>query len=304
MIKRTIEISSQPVHVYTELDQLHLRRHEPEVGLVARVPCEDIGLVVVDQPQATISLGALSRLMDFGAAVVVCGRNHLPTGMLLPLSAHTEVVARLHKQIAVSKPTRKRLWRQLVVAKIQAQARNLAKDDPARRRLEELATTVKPGDPTNVEAQAAKVYWAAWLGLHAPFHRDTDAPDPVNAMLNYAYAVLRAAIGRALVASGLHPALGLHHGNRSNAFCLADDLLEPLRPLADRAVRALHRRGQTQLDRDAKRELLGLLAAPVHLEGQTGPLLVCLHRTTASLVACYEGQADRLLIPTWSEEEP
>jgi CRISPR-associated protein Cas1 len=271
--------------------------------------------LVVDQPQTTFSLGALSRLMDFGAAVVVCGRNHLPSGLLLPLSMHTEVVWRLDSQIHVSKPTCKQLWKQLVVAKIEAQAGNVEADAPARRRLLELAKSVKSGDSSNLEAQAAKVYWSAWLaGLPLPpgaegqgeavrFHRDVDGKDPVNAMLNYGYAVVRAAIGRALVAAGLHPALGLHHSNRSNAFCLADDLLEPLRPLVDRIVRELHQQGRDQLDRGAKAALLSVLTTTVRIADQAGPLLVALHRLVASLVDCYEGRATRLLIPRCSEEE-
>jgi CRISPR-associated protein Cas1 len=303
VIKRTIEISTEPVHVYTELDQLHLRRQEPAEGLLAKVPCEDIGLLVVDQPQATFSLGALSRLMEFGAAVIVCGRNHLPSGLLLPLTTHTEVVWRLNEQIAVSKPTCKRLWKQLIVAKIEAQAANLPADDPNRRRLLQLTGTVKSGDTTNVEAHAAKVYWSSWLGSNASFHRDPKGTDSVNAMLNYGYTVMRAALGRALVASGLHPALGLHHCNRGNAFCLADDLLEPLRPLVDREVRDLHRHCQGELNRTTKQALLSLLTTTVTVADQSGPLLVALHRTIASLVDCYEGRETRLLIPRWSQEE-
>jgi CRISPR-associated protein Cas1 len=225
------------------------------------------------------------------------------------------VVWRLDSQINVSKPTCKQLWKQLVVAKIEGQAGNVPADSPARRRLLELAKSVKSGDSSNHEAQAAKVYWSTWLsnlplpprgegrGEGVRFHRDVDGKDAINAMLNYGYAVVRAAVGRALVAAGLHPALGLHHSNRSNAFCLADDLLEPLRPLVDRSVRELHQQGSDQLDRGAKAALLSVLTTTVRIAGQAGPLLVALHRMVASLVDCYEARETRLLIPRWSEEE-
>ncbi len=304
MIKRTIEISREPLHLAVKLDQLQLWRPAPESGLVASIPCEDIGFVVVDNPGATYSHAALARLVDFGAVVVLCDDKHLPSGLLLPLSDHTEVVWRLREQIALRKPVRKQLWRQIVVAKIRAQAANLPQDSPARRRLLALAREVKSGDATNIEAYAAKLYWSAWLCPETPFHRDPDSSEGVNAMLNYGYAVVRAAVARALVSAGLHPALGLHHRNRGNAFCLADDMLEPLRPLVERAVRALSRAGQTALDPACKRELLSLLTATVRVGDQTGPLMVGLHRTMASLVRCIQGQEKRLLLPIFVELTP
>jgi CRISPR-associated protein Cas1 len=297
MIKRTIEISLQSFHLAVELDQLRLYRHEPESGLASSIPCEDIGLVVVDHPAATYSHAALAKLIEFGAAVVICGRNHLPAGMMLPLGGHSEGVARLQEQIHASRPLLKRLWKQVVQAKVRNQAANLAPETPASRRLLVLATEVKAGDPTNVEAQAAKIYWAAWLGPDSGFHRDTDGGDPVNIQLNYGYAIGRAAIGRAVVAAGLHPALGIHHSNRANAFCLADDLLEPLRPMVDRIVRELHQAGQDGLNRDTKTKLLGLLTATARVGGHTGPLMVGLHRMAASLVDCYQGREKQLLLP-------
>jgi CRISPR-associated protein Cas1 len=297
VIKRTIEISQESLHLAVELDQLKLYRHEPESGLASSIPCEDIGLLVVDHPQATYSHAALARLVDFGAAVVICGRNHLPSGLLLPLGNHSEGVARLQEQIHAPQPLLKSLWKQIVRAKVRNQAANLPPDTAARRRLLVLAAEVKSGDPTNIEAQAAKIYWGTWLGEENGFHRDVDGGDSVNAFLNYAYAILRAAVGRALVAAGLHPALGIHHCNRANAFCLADDLLEPLRPLADRAVRDLHQAGASELNRQTKTPLLGLVTATVRVGGQSGPLMVGLHRMAASLVDCYAGREKRLHLP-------
>lgn len=299
MIKRTLEVSQEALHLSVKLDQLQLTRRGAPGKMVASVPCEDIGLVVVDHPGATFTQAALSRLVEFGAAVMVCGPNHLPSGLLLPLSTNHEVVWRIHDQIAAPKPLGKRLWRQIVVAKIRNQAQNLVAATAAHRRLLTLAGEVKSGDPTNTEAQAAKVYWSAWLGEGSPFHRDPDGTDALNGLLNYGYAVLRAAVGRALVSAGLHPALGLHHCNRANAFCLADDLLEPLHPLVDREVRTLYGCGQTELNRAAKGALLGLLTRTVRTGDRTGPLMVALHRAAASLAKCFQERAQTLLLPEY-----
>ncbi len=304
MIKRTIEISRESLHLAVELDQLKLYRHEPESGLASTIPCEDIGLVIVDHPAATYSHAALARLVEFGATVVICGRNHLPAGMLLPLSTNTEVVSRLRDQIRATRPLQKHLWKQIVRAKVRNQALNLSPDSVPRRRLAHLLTEVKSGDPTNIEAQAAKIYWGAWLGEDSDFRRELDGGDPVNAMLNYGYAIVRAGVARALVSAGLHPALGIQHSNRSNAFCLADDLLEPLRPMVDREVRRLHRDGCTQIDRGVKAMLLGLLTTTVRFGSFEGPLMVGLHRMAASLVDCYQRREKRLLLPSQPSEEP
>lgn len=300
MIKRTIEISREAAHLSVELDQLLIQQKGEERQPPARIPCEDIGIVMVDHHQTTYSHAALARLMEFGAAVVICGRDHLPVGLLLPMATHTELVPRLTEQIAAGKPLLKQLWRQIVQAKIRAQARNLPADSPVKAKLLTLASEVKSGDTSNVEAQAAKVYWSAWLGPGNPFRRDADG-DGLNAMLNYGYAILRAAIGRTLVAAGLNPALGLHHANRSNAFCLADDLVEPLRPLVDAKVRDLKEWGMEKLDQGAKAHLLGLLTATVQVGESTGPLMVGLHRTAASLVRCLTKESDRLDLPVLAE---
>ena len=302
MIKRTIEISQEAVHLAIELDQLRLLRQKPAQGLLASIPCEDIGMLVVDNPHTTFSQTALVRLIENGAAVVVCGRNHLPAGLLLPLSDHTEVVWRLHDQIAVPRPLRKRLWKQLIIAKIRGQAANLPSAARFRQRLLKLTREVKSGDSANIEAQAAKLYWAEWLGEGSDFHRDPSGADYLNAMLNYGYAVVRAAVARALVSAGLHPALGLMHRNRSNSFCLADDLLEPFRPMVDRAVRGLHHEGKRELNRDSKKELLALLTSTVRVKDQSGPFMVALHHFAASLVRCFQGTEEKLDIPDWREQ--
>jgi CRISP-associated protein Cas1 len=304
VIKRTLEISREPAHLSVRNEQLVLRRDGQTVG---SVPCEDIGVVLVDHPQTTYTHGALAKLAESDAAVVICGRDHLPAAILLPMADHSQVVWRLDAQLKVSRPLRKNLWKQIVVAKIQAQASNLAADLPAHRKLFALAREVRSGDPKNLEAQAAKIYWANWLAtsdLQAldseRFRRDPDATG-LNSFLNYGYAVVRAALARAIVAAGLLPSLGIHHRNRSNPFCLADDLIEPLRPLVDDRVRELARQGYDELNQPAKAAILEILADRVTIgdgDENTGPLMVQLHRYVASLVRCYTGNARKLSIPT------
>lgn len=299
--KRTLEISREPAHLSVRNEQLVLKRDGQTVG---QVPCEDIGVVLVDHPQTTYTHAALAKLAESDAAVVICGRDHLPAAILLPMVDHSQVVWRLDAQLSISRPLRKQLWRQLVVAKVEAQARNISEALPAHRKLQALAREVRSGDPTNIEAQAARVYWANWLWQMAEeetpaFRRDPDLPG-LNSFLNYGYAVLRAAIARAIVAAGLLPSVGLHHCNRSNAFCLADDLIEPLRPLVDDRVRELHRQGYEELNQPAKAALLEILTARISLgsgEENIGPLMVQLHRYVASLVRCFTGDAKELAIP-------
>jgi CRISPR-associated protein Cas1 len=309
LIKRTLEISREPANLSVRDEQLVLKRDGEVVGTV---PCEDIGIILVDHPQTTYTHGALAKLAESDAAVVICGRDHLPAAILLPMADHSQVVWRLDAQLKVGRPLRKQLWKQLVVAKIEAQARNLPHDLPARRKLLALAREVRSGDPTNIEAQAAKVYWANWLATPnieeleiERFRRDPEGAG-VNCFLNYGYAVVRAAVARAIVAAGLLPSLGIHHRNRSNPFCLADDLIEPLRPLVDDRVRELHRQGYDELNQPAKAAILEILADRVAIgdgEENTGPLMVQLHRYVASLVRCYSSESRELQIPISREGE-
>jgi CRISPR-associated protein Cas1 len=300
LIKRTLEISREPAHLAVRNQQLVLKRDGQVVGTI---PCEDIGLVMVDHPQTTYTHSALAQLAESDAAVVLCGADHLPVAMLLPLADHSQVVWRLRDQLGVSKPLQKQLWSQLVIAKVEAQARNLAEGSSPQKKLFALAKEVRSGDPTNIEAQAAKIYWANWLNDASaeeldsePFRRDP-ALAGLNSFLNYGYAVLRACIARAIVAAGLQPSLGIHHRNRSNAFCLADDLIEPFRPLIDDRVREMYRQGYDELKQEAKAELLNILTMPMQLGEQTGPLMVMFSRLTASLVRCFTGESKKLEIP-------
>lgn len=327
MIKRTIEISQNPAHLTVKLDQLLVQPHDQPKESYRSIPCEDIGVVLVDHQQTTYTHAALAKLVEFDAVVIICGRDHLPAGILLPLSDHTRVVWRIHDQLSISKPLQKQLWRQIVQAKVRAQAMNLLAELPQHRRLLAMIDEVRSGDASNIEAQAAKIYWSAWLArpgqpklfnsgdgsdelvARSTFRRNPDGDDPLNSMLNYGYAVVRAAIARTLVAAGLLPVLGLHHCQRSNAFCLADDLVEPLRPIVDRRVRELYvDHGRRELNQATKAGLLEVLTGVVRVDDQSngssvgsvpasGPLMVALHRMVGSLVRCYEGAAKELVIP-------
>ncbi len=322
MIKRTVEISAEPSHLTVRDAQLLIVRRNPAAVAASRtvtaasiagsVPLEDLGFVMVDQRDTSFSLAALSGMAENGAAVCVCGPNHLPIGLLLPLADRHETVWRIKDQIAIRKPTKKRLWRQIIRAKILAQSRNLPESSLASQKLNALRQSVRSGDPSNIEAEAARIYWEHWLGEGAPFRRISDHSRtglPPNNLLDYGYAVLRAAVARAIVSAGLLPALGIHHDSRSNSFCLADDLVEPLRPIVDRQVRDLFLSGVDTLSRQSKEALLSLLAVCVETPSatdprrpQTGPLMVSLHRYVASFVECIPVMQprQRLAIPTVS----
>lgn len=292
MIKRTLEISQGPARLSVKNRQLLIRREDHIAG---QIPIEDLGVVMVDHGAVTYTHAALADLAASGAVVVLCGPNHLPTAIVQPLADHTQVVWRIQEQLGATVPTRKRLWQQVVQAKIRGQANNLNASCPGRRKLLDLARNVRSGDPANVESHAARVYWKHWLP-DGPFRRDPTAIG-INSFLNYGYAVLRAAVARAIVAAGLLPAIGLHHCNRSNGFCLADDMVEPFRPLVDARVRVLQETGHVDLTQSGKASLLELLGQPVELNGDTGPLMVNVHRMIASLVRCLRGESRQLEIP-------
>lgn len=304
MIKRTIEISQQPAYLSVRNGQLLIRARESD-ALLGQTPCEDVGVLLVDHPAVTYSHAALAALLEHDAAVVLCGRDHLPAGLLLPISEHSQVVWRIQLQLSVKKPALKQLWQQIVQAKVRAQAANLPSGSSTQSKLLALVRNVRSGDPDNIEAHAAKAYWTAWRNSFSgtdfrsardSFRRDPDGPAPNN-LLNYGYAVLRAAVARAIVAAGLLPAIGIHHRHRANAFCLADDLVEPLRPIVDARVVELFAMGEAELTPEVKRGLLELLTLEVQTGDQNGPLMVALHRYVASLVKCFEGCSKQLEVP-------
>ena len=290
MIKRTIEISGEGNHLYISQGSLCIRRGRQ---IVAQVPLEDIGLLILDAPTTTYTHSVLTDALAAGAVVIPCGGDHQPAGLFLPQNNSLQT-QRLTRQANAPMPLRKRLWKQIIQCKIRNQAAGLPENESAKNALAGLVSTVRSGDPTNVEAQAARKYWQAMFGRD--FRRLPEGKPPNN-LLNYGYMAVRASVARAICAAGLHPSLGLHHHNQYNAFCLADDLLEPLRPLVDRKVREIWRAGTTEINRQSKIEILSLLTEEVETAGQKGPLMVAIERTMASLVRCYAGRQKKLDLP-------
>ena len=260
---------------------------------VGRVPLEDIGLLILDAIDTTYTHHVLIQALQAGAVIVPCGQDHLPVGLYLPQN-NTLQTQRIIAQTSALLPLKKRLWKQLIQAKVRHQARVLGVDTVAGGMLVNLAKEVRSGDPTNIEAQAARKYWPVLLG--PSFRRNRDG-DPPNNLLNYGYMAMRACVARAICGAGLHPSLGLHHHNRGNPFCLADDLLEPLRPIVDREVRQLVGQGQKHICRDTKVRLLSLLTVEIEVAAIRGPLMVAIERMTASLVRCYAGEQKSLELP-------
>jgi len=297
MIKRIIEISQQPTRLSVKLGQLIVRAGDEEP---ASIPCEDIGLLVVDQPATSYSHAVFTTLLEAGATVIFCGSNHHPQGVLMPVAANSIQTERTREQLSVKEPLRKQLWRQLVQAKIRHQAAIVGPDSDVYGVLRHQARQVRSGDPGNVEAQASRCYWPAYLN-DLEFRRRREGHPPNN-LLNYGYAILRAAVARAVVGAGLLPSVGLHHRNRYNAFCLADDLLEPFRGFVEGRVRDMWQEadehdGYENLDQATKAQLLAVLYQEIRIADQTGPLLVGLHRTAASLVRCFAGESKALDLP-------
>lgn len=294
MTDRIIDLAEHPARLKVRYDNLVVERDGmPD----ATVPLKELAVLVISQPQVSLTHPVLSGMMREGGVVIVCDDQHLPAGMMLPINTHVVQTRRMAAQAAASLPTNKRLWQQIVKAKIKSQARVLKEFRGSDAGLIELASEVRSGDPTNVEAQASVRYWPL-LFNDGDFRRRRDADDQ-NKLLNYGYTVMRAAVARAICAAGLHPSIGLHHHNQYNAFCLADDLLEPLRALVDRTVvRLVASRGRdAPLDRESRGELLGMLAIRVVQDGEERTLFDLLTRMAVSLAQIYTGETDRLLIP-------
>ncbi|MGH7935817.1 MAG: type II CRISPR-associated endonuclease Cas1, partial [Chthoniobacterales bacterium] len=262
------------------------------------IPLEDIAVLIVSHPQVSFSHAVLSGLAVAGGIFVACNEKHLPVAMLLPLVTHSLQTERFAAQASVALPVKKRMWQDIVRAKIQAQGRLLEERIGSDCGLGSFARRVRSGDTGNLEAQAARIYWQKLFSGNG-FRRDPDAGG-VNACLNYGYAVLRAIVARAICGAGLHPSLGVHHHNRYDTFCLADDLMEPFRPIVDRAVTKLGDLpgADFPLDRESKRALLECLVGRFSAGGESRTLFDWLSRSAASLAAAIEGRGDQLDLPT------
>lgn len=283
MLKRTIVLSNQ-AFLKKEQDQLVIQQKEES----ATVPIEDIGVLLLESGQVTLTQQVLGALMANDAVVITCDASHHPNGIMLPVSGNSIHTAILGAQLEASVPFRKQLWQQTAKAKILNQAEVLERIGKEPAPMRRWAGDVRSGDSSNLEARAAKYYWEHFLPDEMGFQRSPEGTPPNN-LLNYCYAILRAAVARALVSSGLHPALGIHHKNEYNAFCLADDLMEPYRPFVDWLVRSLVIGGEPidELSPALKKKLLSILTVDVSMEGEIKPLLLALSTTTKSLADCY-----------------
>ena len=258
------------------------------------VPIEDIGTVVLEHQQVSITLPLLNALSDNNVAVIICGDNRMPNAMLLNLDSNTTQQESYRSQIEASEPVRKGLWKQIVEAKIRNQAALLDKSGKDGAKLRPYYMNVKSGDTDNREGVAAKIYWTELLGKD--FVRSREGKEPNN-MLNYGYSILRAAVARSLMGSGLFPAFGIFHRNRYNAFPLADDVMEPYRPYVDEIVLRLYSEGRTQLTKEVKGELIHILFTDTRFDKVTRPLDVGLSFTSASLAKCFAGEQKKIAYP-------
>lgn len=296
MTNRILDFSESPARLHVHLNRLVVQRGDlPEVA----VPLDELAVVVVSHPQVTYTQAVLSRLAEAGGSFVACNRRNLPVGMLLPLVGHHGQTERIAAQARAPRPVCKRLWRQIVRAKITAQARTLTELHGSDFGLRALLTQVRSGDPKNVEAQAARRYWPA-LFADKSFRRKWDRQDQ-NLLLNYGYAVLRAIVARAICAAGLHPSLGIHHHHRNNPFCLADDLMEPFRPTVDRAV-AQYVRSEgpiRQVEPAAKRHVIAEITGRYTIDGQQRTLFDVAGRMAASLADVFRGKGEKIELPDW-----
>ena len=261
-------------------------------------PIEDIGVVVLDNKQITITSGALEALLENNCAVITCDSKSMPVGLMLPLYGNTTQNERFRQQLSASVPLMKQLWQQTIKAKIYNQAFLLnACTNEENKCMKIWATEVKSGDSDNLEARAAAYYWKRLFPIEG-FTRDRNGMPPNN-LLNYGYAILRAVVARALVSSGLLPTLGIHHHNRYNAYCLADDIMEPYRPYVDQLVYNMIQTSPDyqELNKSIKAQLLSVPTLEVIIAGKRSPLMVAVSQTTASLYKCFSGELRRIAYP-------
>lgn len=295
MIKRTLYFGN-PAYLKTANEQLVIEMHD--TGETRNTPIEDIGLVILDHQQITITQSAMARLLACNAALITCDATHHPTGMLLSLDGNTLQSQKFQAQVDASVPLKKQLWQQTIMAKIENQAALLQIQREENKLLLTYAKEVKSGDSENHEARAAVYYWKKVFPSFLEFRRERYGLPPNN-LLNYGYAILRALVARSLVASGLLPTLGIHHRNQYNAYCLADDIMEPYRPFVDRIVCQIIRGNGKFLEMtpSMKKALLEIPAMDVIIDDKKSPLMNAVQRTTASLTKCFEGVSRKILYP-------
>ncbi len=308
MIKRTLYFGNP---AYLSMRNAQLVIHLPDAnGMEEKagnntIPIEDIGVVILDHKQITITHGLMESLLANNSAVITCDSSRMPVGLLLPLSGNTTQSERFQVQIDASLPLTKQLWQQTIQVKIENQAYVLSNTRKVVvKNMLAWVADVKSGDTDNLEARAAAYYWANMFPFIPDFRRGREGVPPNN-LLNYGYAILRAIIARSLVSSGLLPTLGIHHHNRYNAYCLADDIMEPYRPFVDKLVVDLVREemesgnnpDKIELNKKVKSTLLSIPVLDVKINGQRSPLMVAAGITTASLAKCYMGEIRKIAYP-------
>ncbi|WP_276682258.1 type II CRISPR-associated endonuclease Cas1 [Empedobacter brevis] len=293
MLKRTIYIGNPS---YLKLKDNQLKIEEPITKEVkGSVPIEDLGFLVLDHYQITLSHQLITALQQNNVAIISCDESHLPLGLMLPMNGHVEHSERLRHQMNVSEPLRKQLWKQTVEAKIFQQKALLSKFGFVEEPMQNYLTNVKSGDATNMEGIAAQYYWKQ---LFDNFSRERDGDAPNN-FLNFGYAILRSMVARALVSSGLNPTIGIFHRNKYNPYCLADDIMEPYRPYVDELVLEWVNKPfrPTEMNKEVKSHLLKIATKDVKMDGLNRPLLVALSSTTSSLYKCMIGEQRVIRFP-------
>ncbi len=307
MIKRTLYFGN-PAYLGMRNSQLEIRLPQVEKNdtlpepfkekLVTTIPIEDIGVVIVDHQQITITHSLIATLLENNVALITCDSTHHPTGLMLPLSVHNVQSERFKYQIEASLPLKKQLWQQTIAAKITNQATLLKRRNIPADNMLHWADNVKSGDIENHEARAAAYYWKSLFPKELNFLRDRFGAPPNN-ILNYGYAILRAIVARGLVGSGLLPTFGIHHRNKYNAYCLADDIMEPYRPFVDETVCGIIESGEdfTDLTTTIKKQLLEIPTKDILIGGETSPLMVGIQRTTSSLAKSFEGDTRKIVYP-------
>ncbi len=311
MIKRTLYFGNN-AYLHTKDEQIIIDFADKQKPS-ANVPIEDIGIVILDAYQLTISQNLISKLLDNNVALITCNQKRMPQGLMLNLDGHHTQQEKFHNQIAASKPLKKQLWQQTIKQKINNQARLLSLScNVALSELERMdywARNVRSGDPDNYEARAAAFYWSVIFRDYTNSFIRGRYDDAPNNLLNYAYAILRAITARSLVGSGLLPTFGIHHHNKYNAYALADDIMEPYRPFVDFVVFGLLDEFQEEyfetvdieLTTEVKSKLLVIPTMDVIIGGERSPLMVAMQRTTASLSSCYDGGQRQLLYPSFPD---
>ncbi len=297
MIKRTLFFGN-PAYLSTKNEQLVVSFPEKERP-PATVAIEDVGYIVLEHPQITITNGLLTKLIQNKTAVVTCDKQHLPCSLLQPLVGHSEQTERMRYQLNASLPLKKNLWQQTVSSKINNQAAHLSKIGKNALKLKRWASEVKSGDAQNHEAVAAAHYFQNLFDIQG-FSRNQKGIAPNN-LFNYGYAILRAVTARALISSGMLPSVGIFHRNKYNAYCLADDIMEPYRPYVDTVVFDIVQTTEhyEELSPTLKSLLLQIPAMDVYIDGKQSPLMVAMSRTTNSLQECFVGSSRRILYPEY-----